>query len=108
LLGIGQTGCDRGGDCYATLRVIDLRSGTVINHASFSLARVLSFEMTHSGSVGALLQFRLQRPPTVFAIQRSQQRTLDQRQDIDANSLALRGSTLSWTKSGTTQSAHLA
>jgi hypothetical protein len=106
-LGIGQTDCDHGGDCYASVRVIDLRSGAVINDASFSLARVRSFEMTHSGSIGALLQFQFQRPPTVFAIRRSQQRVLDQGQDIDADSLVLRGSTLNWTRSGTTYSEDL-
>jgi hypothetical protein len=107
LLGVGETDCDRGGDCYVSIRVLDLRSGSVINSAAFSLARIQSFAMTRSGTVAALVQFRLERPATLLAVRRGQQQTLDQGNDIDPHSLVLRGSTLNWTKGGTAYSAAL-
>ena len=107
-----------GANCYSTVVVRNLRNGRLVKNldatkTSFGApgesVYVTDLELKPNGSLGWLAQLSSYTTNTieVVAVDTSGRRLLDSGSDVDPESLALDGSTLSWLKAGVTQSATL-
>jgi hypothetical protein len=106
------------GSCFSVITVRDLRDGSVLRNAAVSPAPVPgqpapaeSLVLKANGSVAWIVDraafMGSPRSIDVVAEDTAGRRILDSGLDIDPQSLALTGSTLTWQKGGTTRSATL-
>jgi len=94
------------GGCRASVSVVDLRDGALLRGASLpGLVGPADVELKDNGSVAWIAAFEDSRE--VGAFDAAGQRVLDRGSRIQANSLSLSGSTLTWRKGGQTHSAIL-
>jgi hypothetical protein len=106
-----------GASCYSTVTVRNLQDGRVVSDVPATMTggapgdgeHVTDIELKPNGSLAWLVQLTgaARRTVEVVAVDVNGRRLLESSPDIDPQSLALDGSTLSWSTGGVTHSATL-